>query len=379
MNVLKKVNMRLSFYLLLLLCTIVATTHAQNDQQILLNIADPAPSLQMREWIKGSPIQQFEKGKIYVVEFWATWCKPCIAAMPRLSVLANKYKDKVTVLAIDVYENKTTSIQKVKAFVDSMGDRMDYTVGVEDSNFMATRWLLASQEPAIPGTFVVNTEGNLAWIGHPMYLDKVLLKIVNNDWDIKEALIDRNLEKYLKALDDSINYELINYAGNAYKKDYIGKPDSALLYISKIITKEPRLKYAPFITSHTFSALLKTNQQLAYEYGKEALLRSFYDDPPFYYLIMSIEGYSNILNLQPKIYQLCAEAYQVKIDQIPYPELADMFKYYDKMAAWYWCANNKPKAIEAQKKAIEILKNKKGFSKTDLAAYELRLQKYKNK
>jgi thiol-disulfide isomerase/thioredoxin len=369
--------MRSNFQLILLLCSITVTIHAQSNQSPSLKLGDPAPPLRVRAWIKGEQVQQFEKGKVYVVEFWATWCKPCIAAMPRLSVLANKYKDTVTILSIDVFEKKTTSILKVKAFVDSMGDRMDYTVGVEDSNFMATSWLLASQEGGIPGSFIVNAEGNLAWIGHPMDLDEVLPKIVNNTWDIKEALANRNLEKYLKALDDSINYELMNYSGNFYKKDYIGKPDSALLLINEMVRKEPRLKYAPFITGNTFSALLKTNQQLAYEYGKEALATSFFNNSLWYFIINDIEWYSDKLNLKAEIYQLGAEAYQAKIDQIPYPEIADMFKFYDKMAAWYWRANNKSKAIEAQQKAIEILKSKKNFSKTDLAAFESRLQKYK--
>lgn len=50
--------------------------HAQDTAQVYFNIADPAPSLYVQEWLKGTPIQQFEKGRIYVIEFWATWCKP---------------------------------------------------------------------------------------------------------------------------------------------------------------------------------------------------------------------------------------------------------------------------------------------------------------
>src|SRR5438874_477646 len=190
--------MRSNFQLLLLLCIIAVTTHAQNDQSPSLNIGDPAPALRVREWIKGTPVQRFEKGTVYVVEFWATWCKPCKAAMPHLSALAGEYKDRVTILGIDIYEQKTTSPEKVKAFVDSMGQRMDYHVAAEDSNFMVAGWLDASGEQimGIPRTFVVNAEGRLAWIGHPKDLGEVLRKIVNNDWDIKEALAKRNLNKH---------------------------------------------------------------------------------------------------------------------------------------------------------------------------------------
>src|ERR1700730_3262325 len=189
--------MRSNFQLLLLLCIIAVTTHAQNAQSTTLNIGDSAPLLRLLGWIKGTPVKRFEEGNVYVVELCATWCKPCIAAMPHLSALAGEYKDRVTVFGIDVYEKKTTSIEKVKAFVDSMGHRMDYRVAAEDSNFIVDDWLHASGEHGIPRTFVVNAEGRLAWIGHPKDLDKVLTKIVSNTWDIKEALAKRNSDKYL--------------------------------------------------------------------------------------------------------------------------------------------------------------------------------------
>ncbi len=189
--------MRSNFQLLLLLCIITVTTHAQNDQSPSLNIGDAAPPLRVREWLKGTPVQQFKKGNVYVVEFFATWCKPCIAAMPHMSALARQYKDKVTIIGIDIYETKTTSMEKVKAFVDSMGQRMDYHVAAEDSNFTEADWFKAAGEEGIPKSFVVNAEGILAWIGHPRYIEEVLGKIANNTWDIKEELSKRNFNHFL--------------------------------------------------------------------------------------------------------------------------------------------------------------------------------------
>lgn len=370
--------MRSNFQFLLLLCIIAVTTHAQNDQSKSLNIGDPAPPLRVRAWIKGTPVQRFEKGKVYVVEFWATWCGPCITAMPHLSALARKYTHKVTILGIDILEKKTTSMKKIKAFVDSMGYRMDYHVAAEDSNFMAAGWLYASGEQAIPRSFVVNAEGRLVWIGHPKDLDEVLPKIVNNTWDIKRSLAKRNLDKHLEELDKEATYKLNTYVGDHYKPGDLGKPDSALFVINEMIRNEPKLKYAPFIAFHTFSSLLKTNPRKAYEYGKEVLVTPTYADPPYHLITGAIEGYSKRLNLPAEIYQLGAEAYQARIDQIPDPEIVNISKLYNKMAEWYWRANDKSKAIDAQQKAIEALKSKKDFSATDLAAFESRLQQYKN-
>jgi len=102
----KEEFMRSNCELLLLFLTITVTLHAQDVQLSLSNIGDPAPPLRVTQWIKGTPVDQFEKGRVYVIEFWATWCKPCVAAMPHLSVLTREYKEKVTVIGIDIYETK---------------------------------------------------------------------------------------------------------------------------------------------------------------------------------------------------------------------------------------------------------------------------------
>jgi thiol-disulfide isomerase/thioredoxin len=140
--------MRSNVNLLLLLCVITVASHAQEVRSPSLNIGDAAPPLRLREWLKGSPVEQLEKGKMYVVEFWATWCGPCRSAMPHLSTLARKYREKVIVLSIDVMERKTTPFEKVKAFVDSMGDRMDYAVAAEQGYLMQSGWLNAAEARA---------------------------------------------------------------------------------------------------------------------------------------------------------------------------------------------------------------------------------------
>ncbi len=371
---------RLKFQLLLPLCIMAVTTHAQNDPSPSVNIGDPAPPLLLKAWFKGMPVQRFEKGNVYVVEFWATWCKPCIAAMPHLSALAREYKDRVTILGVDIYEKKTTSMEKVKAFVDSMWHRMDYHVAAEDSNFMVAGWIEATGEKdnGIPRTFVVNAEGRLAWIGHPKDLDQVLPKIVNNTWDVKEALAKRNEQKRLAHLDYEAHYTLMEYSPDQFKPRSVDRPDSALLAINEMVRNEPKLKYAPFIASNTFSALLKTNPHKAYEYGKVAIVSSTYEDPTYDRIIGAIMWYSDKLNLPAEIYQLGAEACQAEIDQIPYPEIVNLPRKYKRMAEFYWHANNKPKAIEGVQKAIEVMKSRKDFTAVEMTDLESRLQQYKN-
>src|SRR5262245_48165741 len=64
-----------------------------------LTIGDKAPALAIEKWVKGTPVESFQNGKVYVVEFWATWCSPCVAGMPHLTELQKKFKAKgVTVI-----------------------------------------------------------------------------------------------------------------------------------------------------------------------------------------------------------------------------------------------------------------------------------------
>lgn len=371
--------MRSNFQILPLLFIITIAAQAQNERALSLNIGDPAPPLLVSNWLKGEPVKAYEKGKVYVVEFWATWCLPCKAAMPHLSELARKYEESVRIIGMDIMEKQTISLQKIKHFVDSMGVNMNYTVAVQDSNFMETNWLNAAGEQAIPHSFVVNTEGRLAWIGHPGKLDPILPKILNNTWDIQEALAKRNSDRYLMDLEDSLNYELMGYRGSRVNPGDPGNPDLALLAINEIVKREPRLKYAPRIAMHTFDALLKTDPNKAYEYGKVAIVTSTYGQPAYDFIVGSIDWYAGKLKLPENIYRLGAEAYQAQINDIEYPELVNMAKRYNKMAEWYWRANDRSKAFEAQEKAIEMLKNRKNFPKADLAAYESRLQQYRKK
>ena len=149
---------------------------------------DPAPALAIEKWIKGAPVAGFEKGKVYVVEFWATWCGPCIKSMPHLSTLQREYGPKgVTIIGVTSPDDRGNTLQRVESLVAQKGDGMAYTVAWDEDGGSKKDFMQAAGQTGIPCSFVVDGQGKVAFIGHPMNLDIPLSEIAAGTWDIEKG------------------------------------------------------------------------------------------------------------------------------------------------------------------------------------------------
>jgi thiol-disulfide isomerase/thioredoxin len=87
-----------------------------------------APRLQIVDWIGGKgPSDEDLKGKILVIDFWATWCHPCVDSLPKVQALADRFKNK-GVVVIGVHA-PGTPIDKVTSFVRAQ--HLTYPIGMD--------------------------------------------------------------------------------------------------------------------------------------------------------------------------------------------------------------------------------------------------------
>ena len=76
---------------------------------------------------------------MYVVEFWATWCGPCIVMMPHMSHLQQEYRDKgVTFIGFTAKDDRSNTREKVTKFVEKRGPKLKYTFAYADDRTLTT-------------------------------------------------------------------------------------------------------------------------------------------------------------------------------------------------------------------------------------------------
>ena len=162
---------------------------ATDDQQIKLAVGDVAPGLEIDSWVKGDPfsLADMANEKIVVLEFWATWCAPCIKNIPHISELQRKYKDDVVFIGVTSESDR----QKVATFVEQMGDAMDYAVAIDKDAQTSLSYLQPLGVPGIPHACIIDKKGKLAWNCGVTELDATLHHLVQGTFDVDKALAAR--------------------------------------------------------------------------------------------------------------------------------------------------------------------------------------------
>jgi thiol-disulfide isomerase/thioredoxin len=338
------------FKRLTVLAVLAVAWSAAHASAEVLGIGDPAPKLQVKEFVKGDPVAKLEKGKIYVVEFWATWCGPCRASIPHLTELQKKHKD-VTFIGVSVFENDQKA---VVPFVKEMDDKMSYRVAIDDvpaggkrdEGKMAKAWMEAAEQGGIPTAFIVDGEGKIAWIGHPMQMDNILGQVVAGKWDLKAA---RDEFKAAQVR----NQKMRELAVEMQKAQQANDPQAMLAVIDKAIAGDPKLESR--LCQQKFQILAKDagTKEKALEYGKRLVETVLKDNSEalnnLAWTLVDPEQKEKPDAAMAKVAVMAAQ----RADELvkgKQPHIADT------LALAYFVSGEAAKALQTQERAVELAK-----------------------
>jgi thiol-disulfide isomerase/thioredoxin len=217
---------------------LVSTSSAQDD----LTIGSKAPKIDIEHWVqngegKFSKVESFEAGKVYIIEFWATWCGPCVQSMPHLVELQKQYGER----GVQLISVSDEDLDTVDAFLernvppsllqklnlnseDASGDAgpktfrdltKSYCLTTDPDGSVNEDYMQASGQMGIPTAFIVGKDGLIEWIGHPMEMDKPLAAVVDGTWD-------REGYKKILARRQQVEGEMMKIFGKYEEGDFEG-------------------------------------------------------------------------------------------------------------------------------------------------------------
>jgi thiol-disulfide isomerase/thioredoxin len=132
-----------------------AQLQSQQHQQVVIQVVrnpDPAPDVKAKD-LDGKELSlDVYKGKVVLLNFWATWCGPCRAEIPSLIRMQEAYKDRLQIIGMDVDDEDE---EKLRAFVKNQG--INYPVAMTSDAVRLAYGGIA----ALPTVFVINRDSKV--------------------------------------------------------------------------------------------------------------------------------------------------------------------------------------------------------------------------
>ena len=231
----------------------------------ILTIGDEAPAVDIAHWLKGAEIEEFETGKIYVLEFWATWCGPCRASMPHVSKLQEQYQD-YDVTIIGVSDEKLQTVVKFLAKADSenvlWNDKIHYTLATDPDGSTGKAYMEPAAQQFIPTAFIIGKDRRLEWIGRPMQMDEVLAQVVRDTWNRADFKV--KFEKEIAPVREAMR--LMDSMDTATER---GDWGGAIEALDTLLEAQPDYSY---LKARLFRKMLKEADPAGtYEYGRSIM------------------------------------------------------------------------------------------------------------
>jgi thiol-disulfide isomerase/thioredoxin len=235
-----------------------------------VNVGDK-PSLKFKAFDSSGTVDlQDLKGKIVVVDFWATWCHPCMAEADHMLAVNKKYEGKgFQFLGISL-DQDSTSLKQVIA-----DKKFTWPMSFEGQGWEGSTpksWGVNS----IPQTFIIGPEGTVLWRGYPGDIDQALTSAFR---DHPPVLVDPKVMDQAKTTLDKIDTELAGNKTAAAAKLLASFPEAAkadpdiatrLTATTAKVQDAASLELAavePMIASQQYGAAIRKLRELSTNYA----------------------------------------------------------------------------------------------------------------
>ena len=318
-----------------------------------LLVGSVAPKLNVEHWVqhgegKLPKITNFEPGKAYVVEFWATTCGPCVQSMPHLAELQTKYADKglqIVCISSEPLDVVTSFLENELA--DASGQKKKigditkaYSLTTDPDGSSEKDYMLASNQDGIPCAFIVGKDAKIEWMGHPMDMDNILESVLQDKWDRKKYIEE---QKLIEEIQKSVG-------GLAKRKKYAEAVAAIDGYIAKV--SDRRIQFGLYKS--------KIDLQIRSSAGATAITKSYQElfatcvDEPLFVQDVAWSAYENFVEGRIKnkeLIRMAIEAVEKALPQVEGPAKANLF---DTIGRLYSAIGETEPAIKAQSQAVQL-------------------------
>ncbi|MDP6987678.1 MAG: redoxin domain-containing protein [Phycisphaerales bacterium] len=212
-----------------------------------LKVGDAAPPLGEVTWVmspQGTDINMSD-GKVHVLEFWATWCRPCKFSIPHLSRLQQEWgEDRLQIIGITDEEE-----EDVTPWVDRNVAQIKYGIAISGNRGPQKNWFKAAKLESIPSAFIVGPRGKIQFIGNPNdeLFEVTLIKVLKGRFDaVKQRQaaplmkdLRRNLERKNWRQYEKIAKEIVAISPKIFIDTQVDLFETQL-----VLMKDPEAAYA---------------------------------------------------------------------------------------------------------------------------------------
>ena len=176
-----------------------------------IKLGDKAPNINITGWIQNQPKNTFLKDKFVVIDFWATWCAPCLASMSHMNTLVEENKVKNNLIFLAMSDEAKEKILPVLSRVSFKASVVTDTTHFTQDNFEVT---------SIPNCIIIDDKGFVRWTGNPIELTNDIIQDILAQKKLEIANNEKNTSGDFAKQYDSLSHEYQRIFNNDSIEEY---------------------------------------------------------------------------------------------------------------------------------------------------------------